>query len=148
VFAVNHLAPFLLTNLLLDVLKASAPARVVNVAGDFHRNATVCFDDLMCQEGYTAARANNQATLALILFTYELARRLEDTGVTANCLHPGATATDGPLHDKPAPARNVSSGAILPESEKGAETASTWHLARSQWPDRSLLHQKHPVRSC
>jgi NAD(P)-dependent dehydrogenase (short-subunit alcohol dehydrogenase family) len=98
-FAVNYLAPFLLTNLLLDVLKASAPARVVNVAGDFHRKATIRFDDLMSEQAYNGVRANNQAKLALILFTYELARRLEGTGITANCLHPGPTATDGPLND-------------------------------------------------
>ncbi len=99
VFAVNYLAPFLLTNLLLDVLKASAPARVVNVAGDYHRKATINFDDLMSEKDYNGMRANNQAKLALILFTYELARRLDGTGVTANCLHPGAVATGGPLKD-------------------------------------------------
>jgi NAD(P)-dependent dehydrogenase (short-subunit alcohol dehydrogenase family) len=98
-FAVNYLAPFLLTNLLLDTLKASAPARVVNVAGDFHRKATMRFDDLMSETDYNGVRANNQAKLALILFTYELARRLESTGVTANCLHPGPVATDAPLKD-------------------------------------------------
>lgn len=99
VFAVNYLAPFLLTNSLLDVLKASAPARVVNVAGDYHRKATINFDDLMSEKDYNGMRANNQAKLALILFTYELARRLDGTGVTANCLHPGAVATGGPLKD-------------------------------------------------
>jgi NAD(P)-dependent dehydrogenase (short-subunit alcohol dehydrogenase family) len=99
VFAVNYLAPFLLTNLLLERLKSSAPARVVNVAGDFHRKATIQFDDLMSEKEYDGTKANNQAKLALILFTYELARRLDGTGVTANCLHPGAVATDGPLKD-------------------------------------------------
>jgi retinol dehydrogenase-14 len=99
VFAVNYLAPFLLTNLLLDMLKASAPARVVNVAGDFHRKATIRFDDLMFEQGYTGSRANNQAKLALIMFTYELARRLDGLAVTVNCLHPGAVATDAPLKD-------------------------------------------------
>ena len=99
VFAVNYLAPFLLTNLLLDIIKGSAPGRVVNVAGDFHRKATIRFDDLMFEKGYSGIRANNQAKLALILFSYELARRLEGTGVTVNCLHPGAVSTDGPLKD-------------------------------------------------
>lgn len=98
-FAVNYLAPFLLTNLLLDTLKASAPARVVNVAGDYHRKATIDFDDLMSERNYSGTQANNQAKLALILFTYELARRLVGTGVTVNCLHPGAVATDAPLKD-------------------------------------------------
>jgi NAD(P)-dependent dehydrogenase (short-subunit alcohol dehydrogenase family) len=99
VFAVNYLAPFLLTGLLLDMLQASAPARVVNVAGDYHRKATINFDDLMYEKGYNGMRANNQAKLAMVLFTYELARQLDGTGVTANCLHPGAVATGGPLKD-------------------------------------------------
>ncbi len=98
-FAVNYLAPFLLTNLLLDVLKTSAPSRVVNVAGDFHRKATINFDDLMFERNYSGTQANNQAKLALILFTYELARRLEGTEVTVNSLHPGAVATNAPLKD-------------------------------------------------
>lgn len=98
-FAVNYLAPFLLTNLLLDVLTASAPARVVNVAGDYHRKATLNFDNLMSERNYTRLGANNQAKLALVLFTYELARRLDGTGVTANCLHPGAVATDAAIKD-------------------------------------------------
>jgi NAD(P)-dependent dehydrogenase (short-subunit alcohol dehydrogenase family) len=97
--AVNYLAPFLLTNLLTNMLKASAPARVVNVAGDYHRKATIDFDDLMSENNYSGTRANNQAKLALILFTYELSRHLEGTGVTVNCLHPGAVATDAPLKD-------------------------------------------------
>jgi NAD(P)-dependent dehydrogenase (short-subunit alcohol dehydrogenase family) len=99
VFAVNYLAPFLLTNLLLDLLQAGAPARVVNVAGDYHRKATINFEDLMSEEDYDGMRANNQSKLALVLFTYELARRLDGTGVTANCLHPGAVATGAPLKD-------------------------------------------------
>lgn len=99
IFAVNYLAPFLLTNLLLGTLKESAPARVVNVAGDFHRKATIHFDDLMSEKEYNNTQANNQAKLALILFTYELSRRLAGTNVTANCLHPGAVATDAPLKD-------------------------------------------------
>jgi len=91
--AVNYLAHFLLTNLLLDTLKTSAPARVVNVSGAYHRKASMNFDDLMLKNDYSATRANNQAKLALILFTYELARRLEGSGVTVNALHPGAVAT-------------------------------------------------------
>jgi NAD(P)-dependent dehydrogenase (short-subunit alcohol dehydrogenase family) len=97
--AVNYLAPFLLTNLLLETLKASAPSRVVNVAGEYHRKATIDFDDLIFQREYSGVRASNRSKLALILFTYELARRLEGTGVTANCLHPGAVATGAPLKD-------------------------------------------------
>jgi NAD(P)-dependent dehydrogenase (short-subunit alcohol dehydrogenase family) len=98
-FAVSYLAPFLLTNLLLGTMKESAPARVVNVAGDFHRKASIKFDDLMTEKEYNYIQASNQAKLALILFTYELARRLKNTGVTVNCLHPGAVATDAPFKD-------------------------------------------------
>ncbi|MFX1604163.1 MAG: SDR family oxidoreductase [Promethearchaeota archaeon] len=92
-FAVNYLAPFLLTNLLLDRLKAGAPSRIVNVAGAYHRKATMDFDDLMSENDYTGSKANNRSKLALVLFTYELSRRLEGSGVSANCLHPGAVAT-------------------------------------------------------
>ena len=93
-FAVNHLAPFLLTNLLSDVLKASAPARIVNVACEGHRQGEMDFDDLMLEKKYSAVRAYNRSKLANVLFTYELARRLRGTGVTANCLYPGMVATD------------------------------------------------------
>jgi NAD(P)-dependent dehydrogenase (short-subunit alcohol dehydrogenase family) len=89
-FAVNHLASFLLTNLLLDLLKASAPSRIINVASGEHRNGTIDFNDLQGQKEYKTAKAYGQSKLANVLFTYELARRLEGTGVSANCLHPGA----------------------------------------------------------
>jgi NAD(P)-dependent dehydrogenase (short-subunit alcohol dehydrogenase family) len=89
-FAVNHLAYFLLTNLLLDVLKASAPSRIVNVSSGEQRNGTIDFDDLQGEKGYKTAKAYGQSKLANVLFTYELARRLEGTGVSTNCLHPGA----------------------------------------------------------
>ncbi len=93
-FAVNHLAYFLLTNLLLDVLKASAPSRIVNVSSGDHSNAIIDFDDLQGENGYKGAKAYSQSKLATVLFTYELARRLEGTGVTANCLHPGVVGTN------------------------------------------------------
>lgn len=93
VFAVNHLAYFLLTNLLLDRLKASAPARIVNVASDAHRFGAMNFDDLGGERRYRTMRIYGQSKLANIMFTYELARRLEGSGVTVNCLHPGAVAT-------------------------------------------------------
>jgi NAD(P)-dependent dehydrogenase (short-subunit alcohol dehydrogenase family) len=92
-FAVNHLAPFLLTNLLLDALKSSAPARIVTVASDMHRGATMDFDDLQSERSYGPVRVYCRTKLANVLFTYELARRLEVKGVTANCLHPGVVAT-------------------------------------------------------
>ncbi len=93
VFAVNHLAYFLLTHLLLARLRASAPARIVNVASDAHRFGRIDLDDLGHARRYRAMRVYGASKLANILFTYELARRLDGTGVTANCLHPGAVAT-------------------------------------------------------
>ena len=94
-FAVNHLAPFLLTHLLLDTLKASAPARVVTVASEAHRRAgRLDFANLQGERRYNDWGAYSASKLANILFTYELARRLEGTGVTANCLHPGLVRTD------------------------------------------------------
>jgi retinol dehydrogenase-12 len=94
-FAVNHLAPFLLTNLLSERLVESAPARVVTVASDAHRlrGVRMRFDDLEGQHGYRAMRAYGQSKLANILFTREFARRLGGTSVTVNCLHPGMVAT-------------------------------------------------------
>jgi NAD(P)-dependent dehydrogenase (short-subunit alcohol dehydrogenase family) len=93
-FAVNHLAPFLLTNLLLDALEASAPARIINVTSSGERSGTINFDDLQGEGRYSGFRAYNQSKLAMILFTYELARRLEGTGVTVNCVHPGVVVTN------------------------------------------------------
>ncbi len=92
-FAVNHLAPFLLTNLLLDTLKESAPARVVTVSSQVHSKSPLDLDDLGSEREYTASQVYRKTKLANILFTYELTRRLEGTGVTANCLHPGVIAT-------------------------------------------------------
>lgn len=88
-FGVNHLGYFLLTNLLLDVIEASAPARIVNVSSRAHARATMDFDDLNAEKSYRGFTVYGRSKLANVLFTYELARRLEGTGVTANCLHPG-----------------------------------------------------------
>jgi retinol dehydrogenase 14 len=93
-FAVNHLGYFLLTNLLVDLLEKSAPSRVVNVASIGHRAGTMDLDDLGFEKGYFIMSAYNRSKLGNVLFTRELARRLEGTGVTVNCLHPGAVATN------------------------------------------------------
>lgn len=93
-FQVNYLSQFLLTNLLLEALKKSVPSRVVNVASASHYGGHLNFDDLQMERGYGVMKAYGQSKLALVLFTYELARRLEGTGVTANCLHPGTAATN------------------------------------------------------
>jgi NAD(P)-dependent dehydrogenase (short-subunit alcohol dehydrogenase family) len=91
--AVNHLAPYLLTRLLLDRLRESAPARVVTVSSIGHRSGDLDLGDLQLTRGYSAARAYTRSKLANVLFTRELARRLAGAGVVANCLHPGAVAT-------------------------------------------------------
>jgi NAD(P)-dependent dehydrogenase (short-subunit alcohol dehydrogenase family) len=92
-FALNHMNYFLLTNLLLDKLKEAAPSRIVNVASEAHRGATLDFSDLTGRRQAKGWPAYRRSKLANILFTSELARRLGDNGVTANCLHPGFVAT-------------------------------------------------------
>jgi retinol dehydrogenase 12 len=93
-FLVNHLAPFLLTNLLLDTIKVSAPARIVNVSSDGHKSGNMDLNDLEFSRFYFGMQAYGRSKLANILFTYELDRRLEGSGVTVNTLHPGHVATD------------------------------------------------------
>jgi NAD(P)-dependent dehydrogenase (short-subunit alcohol dehydrogenase family) len=92
-FAVNHLAPFLLSNLLLDRLRESAPARVVTTSSVAHSGGLIDLDDLQLERGWTMMRAYSNSKLANILFTRELARRLEGSGVVANCFHPGVIRT-------------------------------------------------------
>src|SRR5215211_9302361 len=92
--AVNHLAPFLLTNLLLDLLKESAPSRIVTVSSDAHRWAKIDLDDLQSRKRYRGMQVYGKTKLANIMFTYELAERLEGTEVTANCMHPGGVNTN------------------------------------------------------
>jgi retinol dehydrogenase-14 len=93
-FALNHLAYFLLTNLLLDRLRASAPARIVNVTSSAQAFGDLRLDDLQFQRRYRGQAAYNQSKLANVLFTYELARRLDGTGVTVTCAAPGVTRTN------------------------------------------------------
>ncbi|WP_299029146.1 SDR family oxidoreductase [uncultured Thermanaerothrix sp.] len=92
-FALNHLGYFLTTLLLLDVIKASAPARIINVSSMAHAGARLNFEDLQNERRYNGWRAYSQSKLANLYFTYELARRLEGTGVTVNALHPGFVAS-------------------------------------------------------
>ena len=92
-FALNHLNYFLITILLLDILKASAPARIVNVSSGAHLRATLDLDNLQSEKSFSSMGAYGQSKLANVLFTNELARKLEGTGVTANAVHPGFIAT-------------------------------------------------------
>jgi NAD(P)-dependent dehydrogenase (short-subunit alcohol dehydrogenase family) len=103
-FALNHVNYFLLTSLLLDLLKASAPSRIINVSSGSHERAKMDFDNLQGEKHYGGMQAYSRSKLANLLFTYELARRLEGTGVTANAVHPGFVATgfarnNGPLYN-------------------------------------------------
>lgn len=124
-FGVNHLAPFLLTHLLLDLLKKSTPSRIVTVSSTLHHNATLDLDDLQYEHHkYRTLEAYNRSKLANVLFTYELSRRLEGTGVTANCLHPGVVRTalfrDLPFFLQPL-LKIV--GLFLLSPDRGAETS-------------------------
>lgn len=93
-FAVNYLAPFLLSHELLDILKESAPSRIINVSSGAHTMGKIDFDNLQSEKKYSSFRAYGNAKLMLVMSTYELARRLEGTGVTANVLHPGVVHTN------------------------------------------------------
>ncbi len=119
-FAVNHLAPFLLTNLLRDLLVRSTPARVVTVSSEAHKRGRMMFDDLQRERNYSGLQAYAQSKLANLLFNRELARRLRGTGVTANAVHPGVVATRL-LFDGFAPLRLLKPFLKTPES--GARTS-------------------------
>jgi NAD(P)-dependent dehydrogenase (short-subunit alcohol dehydrogenase family) len=129
-FQVNYLSPFLLTTLLLPLLKRSTPSRIVNVSSVAHYGGHIDFRNLQLERGYRVMRAYSQSKLAMVLFTHELARRLEGTGVTANCLHPGAVATNiwgsalGPVSFL-----GKVTKLFLPSPQKGAKTQI--HLASS-----------------
>jgi NAD(P)-dependent dehydrogenase (short-subunit alcohol dehydrogenase family) len=130
-FAVNHLAYFLLTNLLLDQLIDAAPSRVVSVSSGAHQGGRLDFGDLQHERRYDPVRVYGRTKLANVLFTYELARRLAGTGVTANCLHPGVVATKLMADYMNVP---LVGGAIARtfggSTEKGAET--TLYLAAAR----------------
>lgn len=123
-FALNHMAYFTLTDLLLDTLKKSAPARIINVSSEAHRVGKIDFDDLQGERGYKGFRAYAASKLANIMFTYTLAEKLSGTGVTVNCLHPGTVGS----------AFGLNNGGVfgflaklarplMLTSEKGAETS-------------------------
>ena len=101
-FALNHLAPFLLTNLLLDRLTASAPARIVTVSSGAHARGRIDFGDLQGERNYSGQRAYSQSKLANVMFSYELARRLDGIGVTVTVLHPGVVRTSFGAEDQAA----------------------------------------------
>ena len=121
-WATNHLGPFLLTNLLLPLLRSSTPARIVNVASDAHKWGRLHFDDLEATRGYgfMSFPRYGETKLMNMLFTLELSRRLEGSGVTVNCVHPGAVATNiGAPSDLVARVTRV----ILKSPEQGARAS-------------------------
>ena len=128
-FAVNHLAPFLLTNLLLDALKKSAPSRIINVSSAAHRMAKMDFDDLQSEKRkYRLMKIYGASKLALMLFSYELSRKLEGTSVTVNTLHPGVVNTN--LGQDQSSFSQGFAKLFFKKPEKGAETSI--YLASSQ----------------
>ncbi|KAI5108382.1 retinol dehydrogenase 14, partial [Silurus meridionalis] len=126
-FGVNHLGHFLLTHLLLDLLKRSAPSRIVVVSSKLYKRGEINFDDLNSERGYNGASAYSRSKLANLLFTLELSRRLENTGVTVNALTPGIVRTNLgrhvhiPLLAKPLV--NLASWALCKSPEEGARTS-------------------------
>jgi retinol dehydrogenase-14 len=132
-FAVNHLAPFLLTDLLLDRVKASAPARIVTVSSGAQAMGQIDFEDLLGAKKYSGQRAYNQSKLANVMFTYELARKLEGTGVTATVLHPGVVRTAFGAED-PTPAMRTLTAVVRPFMKSPARGAATPIYAASS-PD-------------
>ena len=128
-FAVNHLAPFLLTNLLLDRLERSAPARVVTVSSNAHATGRIDFDDLQGELSYSGGRAYSQSKLANVLFTYQLAKRMRGSAVTANALHPGVVRTSFGAED-PARIQRLLVPLLRPVMKSPAQGAATSiHLA-------------------
>jgi retinol dehydrogenase 14 len=128
-FALNHLAPFLLTNLLLDRLRESVPARVVTVSSNAQAQGRIDFDDLQGEKAYSGARAYSQSKLANVMFSYELARRLKGTLVTANALHPGLVSTSFGVED-PATVQQIFIPFLRPFMKSPTQGAATSiHLA-------------------
>ena len=122
-FEVNYLSHFLLTNLVLERMKRDAPSRIINTTSDAHTGGHMQFDDLQLQRGYSALKSYSQSKLAQVLFTGELARRLQGTGVTVNCFHPGFVASNWGVHSAGPLGIGIRIGHLFAISpEKGADT--------------------------
>jgi NAD(P)-dependent dehydrogenase (short-subunit alcohol dehydrogenase family) len=155
-WAVNHLAPFLLTNLLLDRLKASAPARIITTASGAHRRAEIPFDDLNAERGYSSRgyARYGETKLANILFTLELGRRLAGSGVTANCFHPGFVASGFNLNNGALMRIGMSIAHLFARRPaRGAETlvwladdADVGHINGAYFVDKQQLVPGHRAR--
>ncbi len=121
-FALNHLAPFLLTNLLLDTLKTNASSRIINISSVGHEGARIDFADLGLKKHYRGFQQYGRSKLAMILFTYELSRRLSGTNVTVNAMHPGSVRTNIWTHAGPFTPLTKFASLFMRSPEKGAET--------------------------
>jgi len=127
--ALNHLAPFLLTNLLLDRLTADAPARVVTVSSNAQATGKIRFEDLQGERSYSGQRAYSQSKLANVMLSYSLARRLRGSGVTANALHPGVVLTSFGAEDPAGIQRLITpffARLFMKTPEQGLPRRSTW----------------------
>jgi retinol dehydrogenase 14 len=149
-FALNHLAPFLLTELLLDRLERSPSARVVTVASNAHATGRIDFDDLQGMRSYSGGRAYSQSKLANVLFTYQLARRLRGSSVTANVLHPGVVRTSFGAED-PARIQRLLVPLLRPVMKSPAQGAATSiHLASAPELERvsgRFFENRRPIHS-
>jgi NAD(P)-dependent dehydrogenase (short-subunit alcohol dehydrogenase family) len=147
--AVNHLAPFLLTHLLLDMLRKSAPARIVVVSSGTHQGARVDFDNLQGEKRYDGYSAYALSKLGNVLFTYELAERLKGTGVTVNCLHPGVIATKLLRAGWGGAGNSLAEGAATPvylASAPDVETMTGEYFVRQRPAPASTLAQDANLR--
>jgi NAD(P)-dependent dehydrogenase (short-subunit alcohol dehydrogenase family) len=141
-WAVNHLAPFLLTTLLLDGLKTSTPSRIITTSSEAHQGADIPFDDLNAEKSYGGFARYKQTKLANILFTSELARRLSGSGVTAHCFHPGLVASG--FNRNNGLLMNLAMTMLWPMSrsaEKGAETLVASHVGGCSQNQRRVLRR-------
>ncbi|RZS63640.1 short-subunit dehydrogenase [Agromyces ramosus] len=149
-FALNHLAPFLLTSLLIDRMRAQERARIVNVTSSAESLGRIDFDDLQGAERYSGQRAYNQSKLANVLFTYELARRLSGTGVTANVVHPGVTRTAFGAEDQMRlfAATGGIARPFMRSPERGADTV-VWAASSPELDGVTggYFHDRRPKRS-
>jgi NAD(P)-dependent dehydrogenase (short-subunit alcohol dehydrogenase family) len=120
-FAVNHLAPFLLTNLLMDILRKSAPARIITVSSNAHKNTDIRFDDIEMSDKFNGFTAYSQSKLANVLFAKHLAKMLSHDNVTVNCVHPGVVATK--IFDNMGKVAASMARIFMISAQKGAETS-------------------------